>query len=1566
MADEFDEDPVEFGLEDGMGDPFDPDAGMDQGNDHAADDDGHDEGDINDGDDDHDDADDLAYQEATDTVSFDVPARKSATVTDTEDGEDENNGNVDAGVPGEGDDDELEDDPANHNHEDGAAVDSNIPHVHTDATDEPAHGCTSHVAAGAESAPLNLDEFIDSVAAAFEHPLAAASSGKPPGPRLSKTTRQDMLTKWYEWTMKRTQIGKDDPLHPPLQGSLSTCFGADKPDIARHIRTVIKSNIATHGLVRVHLDSFNKFYTDWIPSILKETGPIVVESTKFNRRHVVQFSNIRWGTPSVMEADGTYRAVTPEECIQRGLTYEAPIYMDTTQHVFETDGSHCHVVHTAGKPAGLRPEYVPPTLSSKPPSEIQDMSMQERLAPYGRLLFTHVYRETTLCWIPVMRGSLGDPTRLHSTFQNRECENEPKGDFIITGMSKVIIPQEHPQNNYCRVFVSKPQERYSHEFEVRSLHESKIRSTSMLKGYLLRGAVPKINITVPFLGPTQKPLRIALHPFFRIIGIFTPEAMAQCILGMKPQRPDVVHFVHCLVAPDPATCTLTYDELLVSIGKAGTKETVAKKQSRAVQHIITNEFLPHMGIERTMDTMKKRHLFFGDCLLKMVHVRLGIVPEDNRDHQSDKIWHDDGWILAVQFRQLYRLFERTLTISMFRLIERGVWFDVRQCIIHKRISGSIRYFFTTGKLGASRGPNALAGVCLPNFAFNLWDKFYLLRQINKPINSEGRATGPRRLEPSTWGYKCPITTPEGDSAGLTLVMALLVHIRLGYPSHLILNVISAHHSFQPLLEAAEEIKTRAQAAAAPAVAPPLDMGTPVYLNGAWMGMVRHPAEFVADLKRWKRQGRIPFDVSVMLDPEPVNKIFVDAFPLGVLRPLFVRENMHLFLPILATYGGNLTQLWPQLVGHGVVEYVSAREEAQCLIAMWPYELTSHDSHCEIHPATIFSLEASRLPNSHKNQAPRNFYAACMMHASAPSIPSLTYLQSMPSMATFLHYPQLPMITTQTEDIVSQEQMQNVQNVVLGIVTNVLAIEDGIMMNRAFVERGAFRVTMLKSIREQEKISGTDLESFRAVDKERTKGIQDGDYSKVGEDGFMPVGTKIHFKDIIANKVQHRNDSQVKLGHGADSGAGSAQGEPSRAFDRMTDKAVMSKSRASGVMDRITMTTTADGAVQYRLRIRSVRHPELGDKFATLEAQKGVMTCLVPPEDMPFSESGIVPDMLFGEAGQISRMTQAMITGMMGNKLGALLGGRLDGTNWRPNWVEDVEEALLAEGFDRVGKEPMYSGTTGQEMEVSFFTGIAPYNRMKQMAVDKEQARARGPKCSTTRQPKEGRRQHGGIRVGEMEKDAMIDHGAAFLVKDSLNDRSDSAPFFVCVTDGLICIPPKPNHAGGSSSGATPAASTSRNGAVAAQATMGASATAAASSFAPQALEIVREQVRGNEAVRAAAAMASSVASAASTGRLGASVADAQPSMADEHQRDPRLPWCTTCKSSHNIKLTYLPYACKLLFQELQAMHIQPRLYIEGDDEEDLEVAFDLSQSTSPLSNQEILDLCEERLKRAGL
>jgi len=336
-------------------------------------------------------------------------------------------------------------------------------------------------------------------------------------------------------------------------------------------------------------------------------------------------------------------------------------------------------------------------------------------------------------------------------------------------------------------------------------------------------------------------------------------------------------------------------------------------------------------------------------------------------------------------------------------------------------------------------------------------------------------------------------------------------------------------------------------------------------------------------------------------------------------------------------------------------------------------------------------------------------------------------------------------------------------------------EDSLMLGQSSVDRGFMRAVSYRCYATTEKRSGKDIETFcRPQETGRTVGLRKGDYSKLDHDGLAEPSTRVLGDDILVGKTspvyEDSKDSQAFV--------------PKYTTK---DSSVSMRTAEVGVVDNVMLSTDKDGYKFTKVRVRTLKIPEVGDKFASRHGQKGTLGIMYRQEDMPWTHFGVNPDIIMNPHAIPSRMTIGHLVEQLTGKVGALIGCQGDATPFTRVTVKDISGKLHDEGFQRFGNERVFNGHTGRALTNKIFCGPVYYQRLKHMVSDKVQSRSRGPVTSLVRQPSEGRAKEGGLRFGEMERDCIIAHGSAKFLKERLFDVSDAFRLHVCDTCGLFAI-----------------------------------------------------------------------------------------------------------------------------------------------------------------------------------
>ncbi|MFT7615649.1 MAG: DNA-directed RNA polymerase subunit B' [Candidatus Woesearchaeota archaeon] len=545
----------------------------------------------------------------------------------------------------------------------------------------------------------------------------------------------------------------------------------------------------------------------------------------------------------------------------------------------------------------------------------------------------------------------------------------------------------------------------------------------------------------------------------------------------------------------------------------------------------------------------------------------------------------------------------------------------------------------------------------------------------------------------------------------------------------------------------------------------------VYMNGKYIGDVSNAHEFASSVIDERRKNNLNANVNAYVDTA-ANAVFIESSKGRLRRPLIVVKNgQSLLTPKLLEQLGKSEIAWSDLVKQGVIEYIDAAEEENLFVSFTPEQLTPEHTHLEVAPIDIFGLCGSYVPFSNYSPGARISMGA-KNQKQALGLYVANYLTRFDTDVNILASPHKPLVRSVMHDVSDFDAHPAGMNMTVAIMSYMgYNLEDAIVLNKGSIERGMARSFYYNPSSAAElRYSGGLMDQICSPEKDVRGYRTEKDYRYLEDDGIVHVEAEVGESDVVIGRI-----SPPRFLNSGD--------EYNLAASQHRESSLSIKPYEGGRVDFVMITENEEGNKYVQVRMRQLRIPEIGDKFTSRHGQKGIIGLIVPHYDMPFTASGIVPDLLFSPNGIPSRMTISHMLELIGGKVGALSGREINGTTFNSESEEDMRKELLNHGFRDDGTETFFNGITGDQMTARVYVGNMYYMKLKHMVSKRLQSRARGPIQLLTRQPTEGRAKEGGLRLGEMEKDALVAHGASMLLKE----RFDSDNTLVPILEGAGLI-----------------------------------------------------------------------------------------------------------------------------------------------------------------------------------
>jgi DNA-directed RNA polymerase II subunit RPB2 len=1074
-------------------------------------------------------------------------------------------------------------------------------------------------------------------------------------------------------------------------------------------------------------------------------NPVIINSEldydkacdKYRLEISITFDNFGLHRPQIHENNGATKLMFPQEARLRNFTYASN--MTVTMNIKYTirSGENLNDIHTVYK--------------SLPNIHIGKIPIMLRSNVCVLTHYKHVPNQVS-----------------------GECKMDPGGYFIINGSEKTCLGQERAAENTIYCFdITKNNSKWSHMAEIKSVPDWKSISPKQISiiisqknngnGYGIYIQIPRIRQPIP------------IFVVFRALGIITDKDICSKIV-LDIENTDNQKYLEQLKASiveangyitEEAAIKYVVSQVIFTPLNMDKETGLIKKRQFALE-VLNNDLFPHC---RNLD---EKVYFLGYMTLRLLKCYNGIIPCDDRDSYVNKRIDLTGVLLNNLFRNYFNKLVKDMQKQIIREINNGSWrsnedyasiitlTNIYKIVKSTTIENGFKRALATGDFGIKQVNSNKVGVAQVLNRLTYISSLSHLRRVNTPIDKSGKLIPPRKLHNSTWGYLCPAETPEGGSIGVVKNLSYLATVTIESDSEPIREYVTNEiDDFQDTNSLFNSVK--------------------VFLNGAWIGITKEPLKLFKSLKDKKSKGLINIYTSIVFNYK--HKEIIICNDAGrLVRPLLkVEDNNVLLNRDIISKIKNEQLDWADLVtdckiDKAVIEYIDPREQNTSLVAMNANDLSKDDknyiynyTHCEIHPSTLFGILASCIPFPEHNQAPRLTYQ-CAMGKQAMGIYVTNYNNRMDKTAYVHTYGMRPLVDTRVMNMLNLHKIPSGAQVIVAIMTHTgYNQEDSILFNKSAIERGLFQATIYHTEKDEDKKIHGDQEVRCKPDPTKTKCMKFGNYDKVSDNGVIPENTKIDDRDIVIAKVlpikENRNNHTKVI--------------------KYEDQSRIYRTREETYIDKNYIERNGEGYNFAKVRLRTLRQPVIGDKFSSRHGQKGTIGNIIPEANMPFTEDGIKPDIIINPHAIPSRMTIGQLKETLLGKVLLELGLFGDGTSFGEFQIKDICKELQKIGFESKGNEVLYDGLSGEQMRTSVFIGPAFYQRLKHMVNDKQHSRSIGPMVNLTRQPAEGRSRDGGLRYGEMEKDAMVAHGASQFNKERLLNASDMFKTQVCKKCGLI-------------------------------------------------------------------------------------------------------------------------------------------------------------------------------------
>ena len=1067
---------------------------------------------------------------------------------------------------------------------------------------------------------------------------------------------------------------------------------------------------SSNPLVKHQVDSYNKFIDNTLGQIIGGFNPIKVKLANQKAELPDNSYNISINilNPSIVKPnyqlpDGTQNIMTPYIARMNNMTYSSGIYVNV------------HISTEITNKNGMTEKF--------------DKTVNG--VYIGKI---PIMVRSKLCVLSQMQGICEE--------NKNECIYDFGGYFIVNGNEKVLISQDRINEN--KVLVFHPNNNAEGLYaEIRSMCDSTYlppKTTCLNMSGKLNHMGRIIRINTSFIRS-----EVPIFVIFRALGILSDREIIRHIVydtdSEKNQR-----IINELMACCEDACDINTQEqaentlikIMIGVNKNNDHET----NKAQLHNNLANDFLPHVG-----KSYRRKALYVGYIIRKMIRIYLGYDTYDNRDSYINKRVDTPGVLMSNLFRQCYGKMTKELKIAIEK--ELNLWRGnanipisniISDISIHRFFKQSlldswIRYSLSTGNWGIkSIGTfqNIKQGVSQVLNRMSYASTLSHLRRINTAMEKNGKLVQPRKLDNSQIGMICPAETPEGSSVGLVKNMALSTNISIAMNSTHIRRILvnlgvvvydDTYSMANPDRSPIEYLKQMGS-----------EDNVYVMVNGDIIGYYTNPDKLYSTLKHYKRSGIIYPMTSIVWNIQKAC-ISISTEAGRMYRPLYIvdidpvtnkrvlrierilkRKNISWKEYIADKHFGyfivpnevskNQDDPEKYLDEEGFLEYMDCDEINFAMLATFPVDLEEgikgtalppFYTHCEIHPSLMNGILGVNIPFSDHNQSPRNCYQ-CAMGKQALGVYMSNFNKRIDTMGNILNYPQKSLVYTKLSKYTMAHKLPSGVNAIVAIMTHTgFNQEDSIMVNQSALDRGLFTSTYYKAMRDVCNKNHSTGEEELFTNPTNISSQKPYSYEKLNDDGFVSKNTYVNGNDVIVGKVMPKKANGVIT---------------------YQDSSLTMKANDDGYVDMNYNGVNSEGYKFCKVRIRKNRKPEIGDKCASCSAQKGTIGMIYRHQDMPFTKDGIVPDIIMNPHAIPSRMTIAQLMESIMGKACCHIGAFGDSTPYTDCSVEGITKVLEMSGMEKYGNEIMYNGRTGEQIHTDIFIGPTYYQRLKHMVSDK--------------------------------------------------------------------------------------------------------------------------------------------------------------------------------------------------------------------------------------------------------